>query len=85
MTVIRPRVTASRTSIVPLDLPQTSAMNLLHGDHTTASTEEINVMIAILCSHEVGSPFATLIKGRACRSYSVRTIEVLGDSGSAEW
>ena len=81
----RPRVTASRISIVAFSPPQTIAMNLLHGDHTAVSTGLGNFTVAILESHEVGSPCTILAKGRACCSYSFRTIDVLGESGRAEW
>ena len=81
----RPRVTGSRISIVALGLPQTIAMNLLHGDHTATSIAEGNFIAAMLGSHEFGSPCTILAKGRACCSYIARTIEVLGDRGRAEW
>ena len=61
--VSRLRVTESRISIVALDLPQTTAMNLLHGDHTAASIGEGNAMAVIHCSHEFGSPCMILAKG----------------------
>ena len=83
--VRRPRVTGSRISIVALGLPQTIATNLLHGDHTAASIVEGNFIAAMLGSHEFGSPCTIFAKGCACCSYSVRTIEVLGDRGRAEW
>ena len=82
--VSRQRVAASRISIVALDFPQATAMNLLHGDHTAVSIAEENLVVAILGSHEFGSPYTILTSGRACRSYSVRTIDSRGDSGRAE-
>ena len=82
-----PSVPASRISTVPpyLYLPQATAINLLHGDHTAVFIPEGNPMDAILCSHEVGSPQITLVKGSECGSYSFHTNDVLGDNGRAEW
>ena len=76
----RSRATASRISI---SVPYPTAMNLLHGDHATASTSE-GFLTVMLGSHEVGSPCMILVKGWAYGSYSFRTIDVLGDSGRAE-
>ena len=83
--VSRQRVTASRISIGALDFPRAIATSLLHGDHTTVSIGEENFVAVMLGSHKVGNPCAILTSGRACRSYSVRTIDVGGDSGRAEW
>ena len=58
-----PRVTASRISIVALNLPQAIAMNLLHGDHTAMSITEGNFMVAIVGSHDTGTPCTILTKG----------------------
>jgi len=60
-------------------------MNLLHGDHTVVFTPEGNPTDAILCSHDVGSPYTTLVKGWEYGSYSFHTIDVLGDNGRAVW
>ena len=49
------RVTASRIAI-SLDERQAIAMNLLHGDHAAASMKPGNLVLAILGSHEVGTP-----------------------------
>ena len=77
----RSRVAASRISI---SAQHTTAMNLLHGDHATRSTEE-GFLTVMLGSHEVDSSRMILVKGRAYGSYSFRTIDVWGDSGRAEW
>ena len=60
------------------------AMNLLHGDHTADSILEEHVVAAVFASHETGSSCTTLVKGRACDSYSFRTIDFLGETTSAE-
>ena len=75
------RVTASRISIVP---GFASAMNLLHGDHTAPAEKSSWYMVATIGSHEIGNPCTILTNGRAYCSYSLRTIEVWGDRGSAE-
>ena len=79
-----PRVTASRISIVALNLPQAIAMNLLHGDHTAMSITEGNFMVAIVGSHDTGTPCTILTKGCADRSYNLSTVDAWGDSGRAE-
>ena len=42
-------------------------------------------MVAVLGSHNVGTPRTTLVKGWACNSYIFRTIEFFGATTSAEW
>ena len=60
------------------------AMNLLHGDHTTAPIEKGNFVAAIFESHDSDIPRTILAKGWECDSYSFRTIEVLGVNTNAE-
>ena len=60
-------------------------MNLLHGDHAETCGSLKNVMVAILCPHEVGNAHTILAKGQAYDPYSLCTIDILGDSGRAEW
>jgi len=59
-------------------------MSLLHGDHVAVQTEEGVFLATMVGSHEIGSPWTTLIKGRACDLCSSRTIDVLGDRGRTE-
>ena len=59
-------------------------MNLLHGDHAIHRIELEHFMVAMLGSHDVGTPHTTLAKGWAYRSYNLRMIDVRGDRGRAE-
>jgi len=59
-------------------------MNLLHGDHTASSIAEGRVVAAVFVSHDIGSPWTTLVEGWVYDSYSFRTIEFLGTNASAE-
>jgi len=59
-------------------------MSLLHGDHAAVQTEEGGFLATMVGSHEIGSPWTTLIKGWAYGLYSSRTIDVFGDRGRAE-
>ena len=77
------RVTASRICI-PIMVPSEIAMNLLHGDHAIHRIESGHFIDAMLGSHDADTPCTILKKGWAYRSYNVLTIDVLGDSGSAE-
>lgn len=77
------RVTESRISIVS-GFDRETAMNPLHGDHAAAKTAARGFGAETIDSHETGNPCTTLVKGRAYYLYSLRTIEVFGDRGSAE-
>ena len=70
LSVIESRIS---TTIEP---HQATAINLLHGDHTTAEMELLGFLIEILGSHEVDSPCTILMKGWACDSYNFLTIDV---------
>ena len=59
-------------------------MNLLHGDHTARLISEGRVVDAVFLSHDIGSPWTTLVKGLACDPYSFRTIDFWGVNASAE-
>lgn len=59
-------------------------MNLLHGDHTAELIGKGNDMAAVFESHDVGTPRTTRAKFWAYDPYSFRTIDVFGDSTSAE-
>ena len=78
----RTRVTPSRISIVP---DWATAMNLLHGDHTAVSLPQSRWRTVVTAdSHEIGIPRTTLAKGREYGLYSLYTIDIRGDRGSAE-
>ena len=59
-------------------------MVLLHGDHAVARIRSGDFKVAMLGSHEVGSPYTILDKGWACDLYNFWMIDVWGDSGRAE-
>ena len=59
-----------------------TAIELLHGDHVTLIVEVISV--TVLDSHKIGNPRTTLANGQAYCLYSMCTIDVWGDRGSAE-
>ena len=60
-------------------------MRPLHGDHTARLIVEWHVVAAVFESHDVGTPYTILAKGRACDSqYSFRTSDSWGADTSAE-
>ena len=59
-------------------------MNLLHGDHMACWISKGNDVVAVVVSHDVGTPHTTRVKGWAYDSYSDRIIDVLGERISAE-
>ena len=59
-------------------------MNLLHGDHVAPLAPPLSATTVMVGSHEIGSPYTTLARGRAYGLCSLRTIDVRGDRGSAE-
>ena len=60
------------------------AMNLLHADHVAIWILKGCAMVEVYWSHDSGKPCTTRTKGRAYDLYSFRTIDVFGDSTSAE-
>ena len=70
------RVAPSRILIVadPSNAKESTAMNLLHGDHATHELEY--PLTTMLGSHEVGSPCRILVKGWSHGWYSWRTIDI---------
>ena len=68
------RVTESSTSTVSED-SQEAAMNLLHGDHAAAVTQEQGPGTET-GPHETGNPCITPAKGQAYSLYSLCIIEV---------
>jgi len=68
----RSRVTASRTFVLS---DVSTAMNLLHDDHTTVRTKPC-FTVARFGPHEIGNPRTTLARGWMYCLYSLRTIDV---------
>ena len=66
------------------ELNEPIAMNLLHDDHVATLISKGCVMAAVYGSHDSGKPCTTRTKGWVYDSYSFRTIDVFGDSTSAE-
>ena len=60
-------------------------MVLLHGDHVAVQRKSGIPLTATLGSHELGSPCTILARGQAYDLYNSWMIDVLGDSGRAEW
>ena len=60
-----------------------TAMNLLHGDHAAPKFVPLYA-VATNGSHDFDNPCRTLTKGRPYCLYTSRTVDVLGDRGSAE-
>ena len=85
--ILRPwslrRVAESRTSTT-MESREPIAMNLLHDDHVATSILRGCMMAAVYGSHDTGKPCTTRTKGWAYDPYSFRTIDVFGDSTSAE-
>lgn len=79
----RARVTGSRISIV-VEFSQVVAMYVLHGDQVAVKILSDRFVVAILESHEFGSPYRTSAMGRARSPYSFHTIDDLGASARAE-
>ena len=67
-----------------MELGEPIAMNLLHDDHVATSIVKGRAMAAVHGFHDTGKPCTTRTKGWAYDSYSFRTIDVFGDSTSAE-
>ena len=67
-----------------MELGELIAMNLLQDDHVAISILKGCAMAAVYWSHDTGKPCITRTKGWAYDSYSLRTIDVFGDSMSAE-
>ena len=76
------RVAASK---ITTDLRSTIAITLLHGDQIASYGAVSLYRVASIGSHEDGSPRRTLARGWVYCLYSLCTIEVWGDRGSAEW
>jgi hypothetical protein len=56
----------------------------LHGDHALCPIKGLLCILATVGSHEVANPCTTLAKGLAYGLYSLCTIDIGGDRGSAE-
>ena len=75
------RVTESKICMAQ---PNTTAMNLLHGDHAACKILTGNFLVTMQESHDIGTPCTILTNGWAYSSYNFQTTDVGGDSGRAE-